>query len=83
LTDRVIIITGGSRGIGRATAIAAAARGFKVCVGYVANQAAARDVVATIEAKNGKAIAVRWSTMPASSGPLRGSMICPRSAFNA
>ena len=30
LTDKVVIITGGSRGIGRATAIAAAARGFRV-----------------------------------------------------
>jgi NAD(P)-dependent dehydrogenase (short-subunit alcohol dehydrogenase family) len=59
MTDRVVIITGGSRGIGRATAIAAAARGFRVCVGYASNEAAAREVVATIEAKNGKAIAVQ------------------------
>ena len=59
LTDKVAIITGGSRGIGRATAIAAAARGFRVCVGYASNEAAAREVVATIEAKNGKAIAVK------------------------
>jgi len=59
LTDRVVIITGGSRGIGRATAIAAAARGFQVCVGYASNEAAARSVVSTIEAKNGKATAVK------------------------
>ena len=59
LTDRVAIITGGSRGIGRATAIAAAARGFRICVGYASNEAAAREVVAAIEAKNGKAIAVK------------------------
>jgi NAD(P)-dependent dehydrogenase (short-subunit alcohol dehydrogenase family) len=59
LTDRVAIITGGSRGIGRATAIAAAARGFRICVGYASNEAAARQVVAAIEAKNGKAIAVK------------------------
>jgi NAD(P)-dependent dehydrogenase (short-subunit alcohol dehydrogenase family) len=59
LTDKVAIITGGSRGIGRATAIAAAARGFRVCIGYASNKAAADDVVATIEAKNGKAIAVK------------------------
>jgi NAD(P)-dependent dehydrogenase (short-subunit alcohol dehydrogenase family) len=59
LTDRVAVITGGSRGIGRATAIAAAARGFKICVGYASNQAAARHVVTAIEAKNGKAIAVK------------------------
>jgi NAD(P)-dependent dehydrogenase (short-subunit alcohol dehydrogenase family) len=57
--DRVAIITGGSRGIGRATAIAAAARGFKICVGYASNEAAAKNVVSAIEAKNGKAIAVR------------------------
>ena len=59
MTDRVAIITGASRGIGRATAIAAAARGFRVVVGYASNQAAAAEVVAAIEAKNGKAIAVK------------------------
>jgi NAD(P)-dependent dehydrogenase (short-subunit alcohol dehydrogenase family) len=59
LTDKVAIITGGSRGIGRATAIAAAARGFRVCIGYVSNESAANEVVAAIEAKNGKAIAVK------------------------
>src|SRR4030088_3057240 len=59
MTDRVVIVTGGSRGIGRATAIAAASRGFKICVGYASNEAAAREVVSTIEAKNGKAIAVK------------------------
>ena len=59
LTDKVVIITGGSRGIGRATAIAAAARGFRICVGYASNEAAARQVVSTIEANNGKAIAVK------------------------
>ena len=59
LTDSVAIITGGSRGIGRATAIAAAARGFRVCVGYASNEAAAREVVAAIEAGDGKAIAVK------------------------
>jgi NAD(P)-dependent dehydrogenase (short-subunit alcohol dehydrogenase family) len=59
LTDKVVIITGGSRGIGRATAIAAASRGFRVCVGYASNEAAARHVVSAIEASNGKAIAVK------------------------
>jgi NAD(P)-dependent dehydrogenase (short-subunit alcohol dehydrogenase family) len=59
LTDKVVIITGGSRGIGRATAIAAAARGYRVCVGYASNKTAADEVVAAIEGKNGKAIAVK------------------------
>ena len=59
MTDRVAVITGGSRGIGRATALAAAARGFRVVVGYASNKAAADEVVSAIEAKNGKAIAVK------------------------
>ena len=59
MTDSVVIITGGSRGIGRAAALAAAARGYRIVVGYASNEAAAKDVVAKIEAKNGKAIAVK------------------------
>jgi NAD(P)-dependent dehydrogenase (short-subunit alcohol dehydrogenase family) len=59
VTDKVAIITGGSRGIGRATAIGAAARGFRVVVGYATNKAAADEVVAKIGASNGKAIAVK------------------------
>jgi NAD(P)-dependent dehydrogenase (short-subunit alcohol dehydrogenase family) len=53
------VITGGSRGIGRAAALAAAARGYKVVVGYASNKAAADEVVAAIEGKNGNAIAVK------------------------
>ena len=59
LTDKVAIITGGSRGIGRATALAAGSRGFKIVVGYASNQAAANEVVSKVEARNGKAIAVK------------------------
>jgi NAD(P)-dependent dehydrogenase (short-subunit alcohol dehydrogenase family) len=59
MTDRVAVITGGSRGIGRATALAAARRGFRVVVGYATNKAAADEVVAQISASNGKAIAVK------------------------
>jgi NAD(P)-dependent dehydrogenase (short-subunit alcohol dehydrogenase family) len=59
LTDKVVIITGGSRGIGRATALAAAARGYSVVVGYASNKTAADEVVTAIEARNGKAIAVK------------------------
>jgi NAD(P)-dependent dehydrogenase (short-subunit alcohol dehydrogenase family) len=59
VTDKVVIITGGSRGIGRATALAAAVRGYRVVVGYASNQAAADEVIAAIEASNGKAIAVK------------------------
>jgi NAD(P)-dependent dehydrogenase (short-subunit alcohol dehydrogenase family) len=59
LTDKVVVITGGSRGIGRATALAAATRGFRVVVGYASNKTAADEVVGQIEARNGKAIAVK------------------------
>jgi NAD(P)-dependent dehydrogenase (short-subunit alcohol dehydrogenase family) len=59
LTDKVVVITGGSRGIGRATAISAATRGFRVCIGYASNETAANSVVSAIEGKNGKAIAVK------------------------
>ncbi|MDH5265708.1 MAG: SDR family NAD(P)-dependent oxidoreductase, partial [Betaproteobacteria bacterium] len=55
---RVAIITGASRGIGAATAILAAARGYAVCVNYLRNEAAARGVVEAIQGAGGKAIAV-------------------------
>ncbi len=42
--EHVILITGGSRGIGAATARLAAERGYSVCVNYKANQAAAEEV---------------------------------------
>lgn len=58
-TDSVVIITGGSRGIGRAAALKIAASGFKVVVAYASNETAANEVVAQIEAGNGKAIAVK------------------------
>lgn len=57
--DSVAVVTGGSRGIGRAAALAAAKRGYKVVVGYASNEAAAHEVVSQIEASNGKAIAVK------------------------
>lgn len=55
---KVIMITGASRGIGAATARLAAARGYAVCVNYLKNHAAAKAVVAEIEAAGGQAIAV-------------------------
>lgn len=57
--DSVAIVTGGSRGIGRATSLAAAKRGYKVVVGYASNKTAADEVVAKIESTNGKAVAIK------------------------
>lgn len=57
--QQVMIVTGGSRGIGAATARPAAARGYAVCVNYVRDSAAADAVVKAIAADGGKAIAVQ------------------------
>jgi NAD(P)-dependent dehydrogenase (short-subunit alcohol dehydrogenase family) len=54
-----VLITGGSRGIGAATALLAAERGYVVCVNYRANATAADAVVRKITDKGGKAIAVQ------------------------
>lgn len=59
MQPKVIIVTGGSRGIGAAVAQTAAARGYAVCLNYVANQPAANAVVEGITAAGGRAIAVR------------------------
>jgi NAD(P)-dependent dehydrogenase (short-subunit alcohol dehydrogenase family) len=56
--NKVLIVTGGGRGIGAATATLAAGRGYAVCVNYRRNKAAAELVVATIRAAGGKALAV-------------------------
>ena len=55
----VVLITGGSRGIGAATAHLAASRGYAVCVNYRTNQTAARAVVQNITIGGGRAIAVQ------------------------
>jgi NAD(P)-dependent dehydrogenase (short-subunit alcohol dehydrogenase family) len=57
--EGVAIITGASRGIGAATALLAASRGYAVCVNYVRNEAAANAVTAAIAAAGGRAIAVQ------------------------
>ena len=56
--NKVIIVTGGSRGIGAATARLAADRGYAVCVNYRHNQPAAEAIVTAIEGEGGRAIAV-------------------------
>ncbi|WP_395685257.1 SDR family oxidoreductase [Aestuariivirga sp.] len=55
----VAIVTGGSRGIGRATALKLAKIGYAVVVNYASNQSAADEVVGSIAAHGGKAVAVQ------------------------
>jgi NAD(P)-dependent dehydrogenase (short-subunit alcohol dehydrogenase family) len=57
--NRVAIVTGGSRGIGRAVALLLAERGYAVCLSYVSDAAAAQGVVDAITAKGGTALAVK------------------------
>ncbi|ADU39766.1 SDR family oxidoreductase [Variovorax paradoxus] len=55
----VLLITGGGRGIGAATALLAARRGYAVAVNYASNSLAADEVVRTIREGGGTAIAVQ------------------------
>jgi len=54
----VIVVTGASRGIGAATAKLAAARGYAVCVNYLKNHEAGRQIADQINASGGRAIAI-------------------------
>jgi len=80
----LLIITGGSRGIGAATARLAAQRGWDVCVNYRADEAAARQVVEDCRTAGVRALAVAgdvaaeadvtrlFDTAQAEFGPVRG-----------
>lgn len=58
MTKKVMIVTGGSRGIGAATALHAGRNGYTVCVNYLSNQKSAENVVSEITDSGGEAIAV-------------------------
>ncbi|WP_455825139.1 SDR family oxidoreductase [Pseudomonas graminis] len=55
----LILITGGSRGVGAATARLAAAQGYDVAISYVANEAAALGVVADVQSLGRRGLAIR------------------------
>ena len=57
--DKVLLVTGASRGIGAATALLAARQGWSVAVNYAANALAADAVVRAIREAGGNAIAVQ------------------------
>ncbi len=59
MSERVALITGGARGIGRGIALDLAANDWMVAICYRTSQLEAQDVVRTIEGKGGKALAIQ------------------------
>lgn len=75
--NRVLVVTGGSRGIGAATALLAAQRGYSVCVNYRQNAEAAERVVKTIEATGARAVAV-WGDVAVEADVVRLFETCDK-----
>ena len=81
---KVLLVTGGSRGIGAATCVLAAQKGWAVAVNYAANAKAADEVVAQIKKAGGEAMSVHadvsnepqvlamFEKVRSSMGPLQG-----------
>lgn len=70
-TDRgVMVVTGGSRGIGAATAVLAAQRGYAVCLSYARDARAAEETAARITHQGGEALTVHADV--ADEGDVRG-----------
>jgi NAD(P)-dependent dehydrogenase (short-subunit alcohol dehydrogenase family) len=79
LDGKVALVTGGSRGLGRATALALADGGADVIITYNANEAAAREVVAEVEARGRRGVALPLdvgdtATFPAFADALRDAL---------
>src|SRR5437870_8404340 len=90
--DQVVIVTGASKGIGQATAVAFGREGARVIVNYHADEAGARDTLAAIEAAGGRGLLVQADVAEASAvermvaaaeaeGPIR-AVINNAAAFN-
>lgn len=62
MTQKIALITGGSRGLGRNTALHLADKGVGIVLTYLTNADAAAQVVAEIDAKGGKAVALQIDT---------------------
>ncbi|MES1204556.1 MAG: 3-oxoacyl-ACP reductase family protein [Pseudomonadota bacterium] len=65
LEGRVALVTGGSRGIGRAIAAALGAHGARVVVNYTANEAAANEAAAAVDAAGGSGVVKRFDVADA------------------
>ena len=59
LKDKIALVTGSSRGIGRAVALAYAKEGAKVVVNYTSNEKAAKEVVEAVDKMDSQAVAVK------------------------
>ena len=59
MSKPIMLITGGSRGIGAATALGAAARGYRIALSYLGNATAANEIVQKIQQSGGEAIAIQ------------------------
>ena len=59
MSKPIMLITGGSRGIGAVTALGAAKRGYRVALSYLGNVAAANEIVQKIQQTGGEAIAIQ------------------------
>jgi 3-oxoacyl-[acyl-carrier protein] reductase len=62
MTSKVAVVSGASRGIGRACAIALAATGWTVAIGYRSDEAAAKEAVASLETAGTPGLAVYLDT---------------------
>ncbi|HAA03728.1 MAG TPA: beta-ketoacyl-ACP reductase [Syntrophobacteraceae bacterium] len=63
--ERVMVVTGASRGIGKAIAVALAAPGHKIIVNYQSNEAAAKETAAAVEARGAQAYLWRFNVADA------------------
>jgi 3-oxoacyl-[acyl-carrier protein] reductase len=63
--ERVMVVTGASRGIGKAIAVALAAPGHKIIVNYQSNEAAAKETAAAVEARGAQAHLWRFNVADA------------------
>ena len=59
MTRPIMLVTGGGRGIGAATAVLAAQEGYDLCINYAQDQASARDVAGRCEANGARCLLVR------------------------
>ncbi|MGB0748973.1 MAG: SDR family oxidoreductase [Magnetospiraceae bacterium] len=85
--SKALLVTGAARGIGRATALLAAARGWSVGVNYVSNATAAAETVSLIQGAGGQALAIQgdvadeaqveaiFAATEAAFGPVQGLVI--------